>query len=79
MEETTSGIKGWKGYDPNIYWSLQGCVFTAVPRAVSDDVVFYVVISYEMKAVAKEWSIAEKISRLSWNSNPVCPDKNPRL
>ena len=29
--------------------------------------------SYNMKVVTKEWSIAEKISHLSWDSNPVCP------
>ena len=35
--------------------------------------------SYDMKAATKEWSIAEKIFRLSWESNPVLPDKNPML
>ena len=35
--------------------------------------------SYDMKVVTKECSIAEKISRLTWDSNPVCPDKNPIL
>ena len=33
--------------------------------------------SYNMKVTTKESSIAEKISRLLWDSNPVCPDKNP--
>ena len=27
--------------------------------------------SYDMKVATKEWSITEKISRLSWESNPV--------
>ena len=35
--------------------------------------------SYDMKAATKEWSIAEQIFRLSWESNPVLPDKNPML
>ena len=35
--------------------------------------------SYDMNVVTKEWSIAEKISRLLWDSNLVCPDKNPML
>ena len=26
-----------------------------------------------------EWSIAETISCLSWDLNPVCPDENPML
>ena len=33
--------------------------------------------SYDMKVVTKEWSMAENNPRLSWDSNPVCPDKNP--
>ena len=35
--------------------------------------------SYDMEVTTKEWSIAEKISCLLWDSNPVCPDKNPML
>ena len=35
--------------------------------------------SYDMKVVTKEWSIAEKIFHLSWESNPVLPVKNPTL
>ena len=35
--------------------------------------------SYDMEVVTKEWSISEKNSRLSWDSNPDCPDKNPML
>ena len=35
--------------------------------------------SYDMKVATKEWSIAEKIFRLSWESNPVLPVKNPML
>ena len=35
--------------------------------------------SYGMEVVTKQWSIAEKISRLSWDSNLVCSDKNPML
>ena len=36
-------------------------------------------LSYDMEVVTKEWSIDEKISRLSGDSNPVCPVKNPVL
>ena len=35
--------------------------------------------SYDMIVVTKEWSIAEKIFRLSWESNPVLQVKNPML
>ena len=35
--------------------------------------------SYDMNVVTKEWNIAEKISRLSWDWNPVLPDKNLML
>ena len=34
---------------------------------------------YDILVATKEWSIAEMISRLSWDSNPVYPDKNPML
>ena len=44
-----------------------------------DDMRVNMVHSYDMKAVTKERSIAEKISRLPWESNSVCPDKNPML
>ena len=39
----------------------------------------YYAYSYNMKVVTKEWSIAEKISRQSWDSNLVLPDKNLML
>ena len=32
---------------------------------------------YDMKVVSEQKSIATKVSRLSWDSNPVCPVKNP--
>ena len=34
---------------------------------------------YNMKAVTKEWGIAEKFFRLLWDSNLLCLDKNPML
>ena len=40
-----------------------------------DDMRANMVHSYDMKAVTKERSIAEKISRLLWKSNSVCLDK----
>ena len=36
-------------------------------------------LSYYMQAATQEWSIAEKISRLSCELNPVLPVKNPML
>ena len=35
--------------------------------------------SYDMKVATKEWSLAEKIFRLTWESNPVLAVKNPVL
>ena len=37
------------------------------------------IYSYDMRVVTMERGIAEKNYRLSWDSNPVCPDNNPML
>ena len=55
------------------------CPFTFSLPFLTQKCFIWNAYSYDMKAVTKEWSIAETNSRRSWESNPVLPVKNQML